>query len=91
MTSTIRYFKKVYQRTKLYRPVPAYSELAFDYLYIEAKNRLTEVFGATAKQSETETQNQEIIVPHEDSSARFPANQNRDEQLRSNFGAQSDA
>jgi hypothetical protein len=72
MTSTISYFKKVYQRTKLDRPVPAYSELAFDYLYIEAKNRLTEVFGATAKQSETETQNQEIIVPHEDSSARFP-------------------
>jgi hypothetical protein len=72
MTSTIRYLKKVYQRTKLDRPVPAYSELAFDYLYIEAKNRLTEVFGATAKQSETETQNQEIIVPHEDSSARFP-------------------
>ncbi len=71
MTSRIKYLKPVHQRTKLDKPVPAYSELAFDYLYAEAQNRLKETFHATARPSETESEDQEIIVPHEGSSGRF--------------------
>ena len=71
MTSTVKCLKPVYQRTKLDKPVPAYSELAFDYLYVEAQNRLKETFHATARASETEREDQEIIVSHEGSSGRF--------------------
>jgi hypothetical protein len=71
VTSTIKYSKPVYQRTKLDKPIPAYSELAFDYLYVEAQNRLRETFHATARPSETEREDQEIIVPHEGSPGRL--------------------
>src|SRR5260221_9050427 len=71
MSSTIKYFKPFCQRTKFDKPVPAHSELAFDYLCVEAQNRLREPFDATARPSETEGEEQEIIVPHEGSLGRF--------------------
>jgi len=71
MTSTIKYSKPICQRTKLDEPVPAYSELAFDYLGVEAQNRLRETFHATAGPSEIEREEQQIIIPHEGSSGRF--------------------
>src|SRR5260221_11552566 len=71
MSSTIKYFKPVCQRTKLDKPVPAYSEHAFDYLCVEAQNRLRETFDATARPSETEGEEQEIIVPHDVSAGTF--------------------
>ena len=71
MSSTIKYFKPVCQRTKLDKPAPAYSELAFDYLCVEAQNRLRETFDATARPSETEEEEQEIIVPREGSPGRL--------------------
>src|SRR5260221_12437541 len=71
MRSTKKYFKPFCKPTKLKKPVPAYSELAFDYLWVEAQNRLCETFDATARPSETEGEEQEIIVPHEGSLGRF--------------------
>jgi hypothetical protein len=63
--------KPLYRRTKLDKPDPAFSELACDYFYVEAQNRLKETFHEAVKQSETEWKDQEIIVPHKGSSGRF--------------------
>jgi|SRR3981081_1939947 hypothetical protein len=71
MTSTTKNAKPVYQRTKLEWPIPASSELDFDYYYVEAQNRLTETFDEGAEQSETESKVQEIIRPYKGSSGLF--------------------
>jgi hypothetical protein len=71
MTSTTKYVKPVFQRTKLDKPAPASSELAFDYHFAEAQNRLTETFHEAVKQSETEREDQDTVVPHKGSSGRF--------------------
>jgi hypothetical protein len=70
-SSTIKYLGPVRQRAKLDKALPPYSKLAFDYLCVEAQNRLRETFDATAGPSETGREEQEIIVPHEGSSGRF--------------------
>jgi hypothetical protein len=71
MTSATKYVKRVYPRTKRNKPVPASSELASDYHYAAAQNRLTETIHKAVGQSEPERKDQEIIAPHKGSLEPF--------------------